>query len=92
MIAKGKSRRLIEALLLTALAGGVAYGVTIWLAPNSASALWVALVVAAITAFGVLAPRTLLKAISDDDDEPTSAPDTYFDTGFSIRKDEGWND
>ena len=84
--------RLLKAILLSALAGGLAYGVTVWLAPDSGSALFVAFIVAAITALGVLAPHTLLKATSKDECKHTSAPDTYFDTSFSIRKDEGWND
>ncbi|WP_197493260.1 hypothetical protein [Woeseia oceani] len=84
--------RLLTAIVLSALAGGLAYGVTVWLAPDSKSALLAVFIVAAITALGVLAPHTLLKATSKDEDKPTSAPDTYFDTSFSIHKDEGWND
>ena len=84
--------RLLKAILLSAVAGGLAYGMTVWLASDSRSALLVALIVAAITTLGVLAPHTLLKATSKDECKPTSAPDTYFDTSFSIHKDEGWND
>jgi len=84
--------RLLKAILLSALAGGLAYGVRVWLASDSRPAILVALIVAAITALGVLAPHALLKATSKDEDKRTSAPDTYFDTSFSIHKDEGWND
>lgn len=55
--------RLLKAILLSALAGSLAYGVTAWLAPDSESALLVASIVAAITALGVFAPSIILRAL-----------------------------
>ena len=92
MIAKGKSRRLIEALLLSALAGGIAYGVTVWLAPDGDPALWVALIVAAITAFGLLAPRQVLNALSRERDPRHKQSESYYDLDYSLKKNSSWED
>ena len=62
--------RLLKAILLSALAGGVAYGVMVWLAPDSESVLSVASIVAAITALGVFVPSIILRAI----DSPRKSP------------------
>ena len=92
MIEKGKLRRLIEALLLSALAGGIAYGVTVWLAPDGESALWVALIVAAITAFGVLAPRQVLNALGRERNPRYKQSESYYDLDYSLKKNSSWED
>lgn len=53
--------RLALRLFLAVLAGALAYGVAVWLALDSESALLVASIVAAITAVGVFAPSIILK-------------------------------
>jgi hypothetical protein len=85
-------KRLLEVIILSALAGSFAYGLTAWLAPSSVSAFLVAMIVAAITALAVVAPTVILRAATRKGDSRWSASDTYYDMGFSVHKDEGWND
>ena len=85
-------KRLLEAAILSALAGGTAYGLTAWLAPPSVSAFLVAMIVAAITALAVLGPTTVLRAAGKNSGNASSTSDTYYGFGFSMTKDEGWND
>jgi hypothetical protein len=85
-------KRLLEAAILSALAGGIAYGLTVWLAPPSVSALLVAIIVVAITALAVLAPAAVLRAVGKSGGDASSTADTYYGYGFSMTKDEGWND
>lgn len=92
MIAKGKSRRLIEAVLLSALAGGIAYGLATWIAPPSVSASLVALVIAGIVALATLAPAALLRALEQKQDQTSSTSDTYYDFSIDLKKEEGWKD
>jgi len=54
--------RLLTAIILSALAGGLAYGVTVWLASDSGSALWVASMVGLVTALAILVPHDLIEA------------------------------
>ena len=85
MIAKGKSQRLIEALLLSALAGSIAYGVTVWLAPDGASALWVALIVAAISVLAVLMPSALIESFGPSNKSHHSdAVDSYHSLEYRL--------
>lgn len=84
--------RLLKAILLSALASGVAYGLTVWLAPDSKSALLVAFIVAAITALGVLAPRTVLNALGQKDNQRSKPSETYYDLDFSLKKNSSWED
>ena len=85
-------KRLLEAAILSALAGGTAYGLTVWLAPPSVSAFLVAMIVAVITGLAVAMPVTMIRAIGRKSGSPSSTPDTYYEMGFSVHKDEGWND
>lgn len=83
---------LLEAAILSALAGGIAYGLTVWLAPPSVSAFLVPIIVAAITALAVLAPGAVLRAVGKNGGAASSTAHTYYGYGFSMTKDEGWND
>lgn len=85
-------RRLLTAIAAAAGSGGIAYGLTAWLAPPSVSANWVAAIVAAITALAILAPVQVLRALTGSERGQSSKPDSYYDASFSIHKDEGWND
>ena len=83
---------LLEAAILSTLAGGTGYGLTVWLAPPSVSAFLVAMIVAAITALAVLAPVAVLRAFRKNSGNASSTCDMYYSFGFSMTKDEGWND
>jgi tetrahydromethanopterin S-methyltransferase subunit E len=85
-------KRLLEAAILSALAGGIAYGLTARLAPPSVSAFLVAIIVAVITALAVAVPATMIRAVGRKSGSAWSTPDTYYEMGFSVHKDEGWND
>lgn len=74
---------LLKAILLSALAGGLAYGLTVWLASDSGSALLVAFIVAAITAVGVFAPSIILRAF----DSPRKSPWTAHDASSIEQRD-----
>ena len=84
--------RLVLTPFLAVLAGASAYGVTIWLAPDSESALLVAFIVAAITTLGVLAPRTLLNGLGQKDKQLSKPPETYYDLDYSLKKNNSWDD
>ena len=84
--------RLLKAILLSAVAGGLAYGMTVWLASDSGSALLVALIVAAITTLGVLAPRTMLNALRQKLNQRPKPPETYYDLEYSLKKNNSWED
>ncbi|MEX2258307.1 MAG: hypothetical protein WD672_06315 [Woeseia sp.] len=84
-------KRLLEATFLSTLAGGTAYGLTVWLAPPSVSAFLVAIIVASISALAVLAPAAVLRAVGKNGGAASNA-DMYYGYGFSMTKDEGWND
>lgn len=79
-------KRLLEVILLSALAGGIAYGMTAWLAPSSVSAALVAMIVAAITALAIVAPTAVLSAVGRSKESPSSPPETYYDFDFSLEK------
>ena len=85
-------KRLLAAATLSTLAGGTAYGLTVWFAPPSVSAFLVAIIVAAITALAVLAPVAVLRAVGKNSGNASSPSDAYYGFGFSMTKDEGWND
>ena len=84
--------RLLKAILLSALAGGFAYGVTVSLAPGSESALLVPVIVAAITALGVLWPRTTLNALGHKNNRRSKSSETYYDLDYSLKKNSSWED
>lgn len=84
--------RLLTAIILSALAGGLAYGVTIWLAPDSRPAILVALIVAAISALGALWPRTTLNALGHKNNQRSKPPETYYDLDYSLKKNSSWED
>lgn len=67
--------RLLKAILLSAIAGGLAYGVTVWLAPDSKSALLIASIIAAITTLGVFVPNLILSALDSPRKSPLAAHD-----------------
>lgn len=83
---------LVKAILLSTLAGGLAYGVAIWLARDGDSALWVALIVTAITALGILAPRDVLNAMGRKRDPRSNPPESYYDLDYSLKKNSSWED
>jgi hypothetical protein len=85
-------KRLLEAAILSAVAGGTAFGLTVWLAPPSVSAFLVAVIVAVITALAVAVPATMIGAVGRKSRSAWSTPDTYYEMRFSVHKDEGWND
>ena len=69
-------KRLLEATILSAVAGGAAYGLTVWLAPPSVSAFLVAIIVAAITALACRdAATAVLSAVGTNSDNPWSPAD-----------------
>ena len=84
--------RLLTAILLSALAGGLAYGVTVWLAPDSRPAILVAFIVAAITALGALSPRTTLNAMGHKNNQRSKSPQTYYDLDYSLKKNSSWEE
>ncbi|MEX2258543.1 MAG: hypothetical protein WD672_07520 [Woeseia sp.] len=79
-------KRLLEAAILSALAGGTAYGFTVWLAPPTVSAFLVAIIVATITALGFALPSAVLNAVGLNNDSPSAPPETYYDLDFSLEK------
>jgi hypothetical protein len=79
-------KRLLEAAILSAVAGGIAYGLTVWLAPPSVSAFLVAIIVAAITALAFATPSAVLSAFGRNKESPWSPPETYYDLDFSLEK------
>ncbi|MDA0821861.1 MAG: hypothetical protein O3C28_05490 [Proteobacteria bacterium] len=85
-------RRLLEAAILSALAGGTAYGLTVWLAPPSVSAFLVAIIVAAITALAFATPSAALGAFGRSKESPWSPPETYYDLDYSLKKNSSWED
>lgn len=68
-------KRLLEAFIFTALAGGVGYAVTTWLAPDDVSAGVVAAIVAAIAGIASVAPNGLLHDKRDPDSDPWRPPE-----------------
>lgn len=85
-------KRLLEVITLSALAGGIAYGVTAWLAPSSVSAALVAMIVAAITALAIAAPTAVLSAVGRSKESPSSPPETYYDLDYSLKKNSSWEE
>ena len=85
-------KRLLEAAILSALAGGTAYGLTVWLAPPSVSAFLVAIIVAAITALAFATPSAALSAFGRSKESPWSPPETYYDLDYSLKKNSSWED
>ena len=83
---KSTSKRVLRAAVLSVLAGGMSYGLTVWLAPSTVSAQWVAVVVAIITGLAVLAPAAVLSAIGRSTHGQRSQPETYYDLDFSLDK------
>lgn len=53
---------LLKAILLSALAGGLAYGFTVWIEPANVSAVLVASTIAATVGLVSLLPHTLLES------------------------------
>ncbi len=84
--------RLLKAILLSAIAGGLAYGVTVWLASDSRPAILVALIVAAIAAFGAFWPHTTLNALGHKNNQRSKSPETYYDLDYSLKKNSSWED
>jgi hypothetical protein len=83
--------RLLEALILSAIAGSIGYALTAWLSPPGISPFWAAAIVASVAALAIL----VLSVIIDPAGRETSSwspPDTYYDHNFSVSKDESWND
>lgn len=85
-------KRLFAAAIFSALAGGAAYGLTAWLAPPTVSAFLVAVIVAAITALGVLWPRTTLNALGHENNQRSKSSETYYDLDYSLKKNSSWED
>jgi hypothetical protein len=84
--------RLIKAIIFSALAGGLAYGLTTWRAPPAISAYLVALLVVAISALAALAPTVILNAVSKGKAAQRSTHETYYDLDFSLKKNSGYED
>lgn len=84
-------RRLVQVFVLPALITGITCGVAIWLAPSALAEYSVASI-AGITALAVLASIFAYNTAKRRESGLRSTPDTYFDYGFSITKDESWDE
>ena len=82
-------KRIIEAIVVFALAGGIAFGLTAWLAPPAVSPYQVAVVVAIITVLGAFMPAAIRRPSSKRSHLPCEAHDTYYDLSLSLTKEEG---
>ena len=93
MAAHRTLRRLLEALLLTALAGGITYALTAWLAPETVSPGIVAAVIMVVVCVASVAELLGLDAPpSPPKDSPWQVPENYFDLHYSLTKDISWED
>lgn len=82
-------KRVIRAIVIFALAGFIAFGLTAWLAPPAVSPYQVAIVVAIIIALGAFMPTAIRKPGSKRSPLPCEAHDTYYDLSLSLTKEEG---
>ena len=85
-------KRFFEGAILSTLAGGTAYGLTVWLAPPTVSAFLVAMIVATITALAFATPSAALSAFGRSKESPRSPPETYYDSYYSLKKNSSWED
>ena len=84
-------KRLLEAFIFAALAGGVGYAVTSWLAPEYVSAGIVAAIVAAIAGIASIVPNSLLPDMRDPDSDPWRPPKvSYYSAAYRVWNDEGF--
>lgn len=81
--------RLLEALILAGLAGAVVLGLTAWLNPAGISPIWAAVIVSSASALAILISVILPPRGRNRVNSP-STPDTYYDYGSSVDKDESW--
>lgn len=89
---RGQTSFLIKKVALSALTGGTAYGVAIWLAPPAISEYSVLASIAGITALAFLVSMFASNTPERREFARRSTPDTYYDYGFSITKDESWEE
>lgn len=84
--------RLLEGLILAGLAGAVALGLAAWLTPAGISPIWAAVIVSSAGALAILIPPVIRPPQARNGVNSTSTPNTYYDYGSSVDKDEGWGD